>query len=267
MDSVREINLFKFYQCSQELGKLKQLDQMAVKDAWVLLMNAQSWMFSFMNETKAVPMKNTDKAIEKLRETVAKIYARIAATTDIQPIEDIERYFIINDLEDFESEFEIDSRYMGVFCVTQKGDKSIRILIEEPESKFPHHLITVMPHKTIQDIREAAKCLTFERATACAFHVCRATEGLMRAYYKKLTGFDWPPPSPPKPKLRKEWKVLVDQLRGEGAPMQIIQRLDEIREDRNSFAHPDVSVASEDAVVVYDLCTNIMHLIAEEMKK
>jgi hypothetical protein len=121
-----------------------------------------------------------------------------------------------------------------------------------------------MPPKVIEDIQESGRCLAFERSTACAFHICRATEGLMRAYYKKLTGDDWPPP-PPKPKMRNDWAVLVDQLGVEGAPKKIIERLKELREDRNSYAHPDVTVPIDEAPIVYETCTFVMFYIAKEM--
>ena len=63
---------------------------------------------------------------------------------------------------------------------------------ENAEAKFPKELLAVMPAKSIADIQEAGRCLAFERATACAFHICRATEALMLDYYEHLAGSPWP---------------------------------------------------------------------------
>jgi len=43
-------------------------------------------------------------------------------------------------------------------------------------------------------LKEAGRCLAFDLPTACAFHICRATEALMLTYYEALTGNAWPFP-------------------------------------------------------------------------
>lgn len=168
-------------------------------------------------------------------------------------------------IEQFELFFARESERVSVFSIPRKGLYDTRLLMEEGEKKFAANLVAVMPQNVIDDLREASNCMALDRATACGFHVCRATEGLMRAYYKKLSGFEWPNRQPPDPPFWKDWKVLVDQLRVLGAPSNIIQRLGELREDRNAYAHPDVSVPVDEAPVVYEICTFAMFYIAKEM--
>lgn len=183
--------------------------------------------------------------------------------------EELGDYFVKRlkeEIEAFELLFERESRRISVFIVRPKGLYDTEKLIEAAEKRFPQNLLDVMPQSVIDDLREAGKCFAFDLPTACAFHVCRATEGLMRTYYKRLTGNDWPPPAlPPKKPMGKNWAVLVDQLRVEGASAKVIQRLGEIREDRNSFAHPDVTVPQQEAPTVFDLCTGAMFLMAQEI--
>ena len=157
-----------------------------------------------------------------------------------------------------------DFDHAPLFLLEKKGIYDTLDLVENAEKRYPESIRKVLPSLTISDLNQAGKCLAVDLPTACAFHVCRATEGLMRAYYKKLTGYDWPPP-PPKPPMRKDWAVLVDQLRIEGAPAAIYNRLGEIRDDRNAYAHPDVIVPIDEAPVIYDLCTGVIFYMAKEM--
>jgi len=223
-------------------------------------------LHSFLHQMKNAPCPRTLAAAKALDEQYAELQE--AALRDNQSTDnsvltrDVARR-IDALFAEFERELEIDSPRLPIFCLTEKGDLDITILLENATKKYPADLRKVMPVHVLDDVREAGRCLVFELPTACAFHVCRATEGLMRAYYKKLTESDWPPPPPSK--LRRDWAVLVGQLGVSGAPKKITQRLDEVREDRNSFAHPDVTVSLEDGPIVYGLCTNIMHLMAKEM--
>lgn len=163
-------------------------------------------------------------------------------------------------LQDFEEGFDRDCQNLAVFAVTPKGDLSIRILIENAEKKFPANLLAVMPPKTIEDIQEAGKCLVFERATACAFHICRATEALMLAYYEKLAKQPWPHP-------KRDWGSYNKELITLNAPEPITTRLDEIRKmNRNAYAHPDLTVSLDEAPTIYNLCNGVMFSMAKEMQ-
>jgi hypothetical protein len=159
----------------------------------------------------------------------------------------------------FEEAFEREHRNLDVFTVTPKGIYSTRLLIEKPENKFSPSVRSKLPTQTFEDLQQAGRCLAFDIPTACAFHVCRATEALMLAYYEFLAGHPWS-------FTKKDWKIYVEQLAKEKAPKRITDRLDEIREfDRNSYIHPDVNVTLEEAPVLFELCTGVMFLMAKEM--
>lgn len=262
---MQEVDLNLFYQFGKEMRTLALKEEKPFK-ALGRLINKGRWLDKFLDNTTNVPFPRSRNAVEVLRAHVAELTHMQAGVAwgenvDTDQIE-IAEAKIKRLLADFEKAFEHEcSQNLNVFAVTPKGDKSTRILIEEAEKKFPPDCLAVMSPIAIEDIREAGKCLAFERSTACAFHVCRATEGLMRAYYKHLTGNDWPPPNIRSP----NWKVLTDQLRVKGAPRTVWARLEELREDRNSFAHPDVTVPPDEAPIVYEICTSAMFYMAKEM--
>lgn len=232
-NEASKANSFLFL--GRELEKLKQTQAgTRLSEALPLAIDPGLWVASFLENTEDVDMPQSRKVIESLFELL-KGFKEAAQNASIT--KDVEKtihkatiWILRRQVEAFDKAFERDSEDIFAFALTPKRDLSTKTLIEDAAKKFPAELRVIMPAKVIEDVQEAGRCLVFDRPTACAFHICRATEGLMRAYYKKLTGIVWPPPG-----VRHDWKVLADQLRVNGAPKEITQRLQEIREDRNAF--------------------------------
>jgi hypothetical protein len=262
--SVKEVNLKLFYHLGGEMrflrAKTDNLEAIAEKFS-----QKREWIIKAFIHTEQVPCPKTHEALGSLDSVLFHAVREAKRLSEIKVKDESFRDRVNEQIEErlrvFEDEFEHESRRLAVFAVTSKGDKDIRILIENAEAKFPKELLAVMPAKSIADIQEAGRCLAFERATACAFHICRATEALMLAYYEHLAGSPWPPPP-----MRKDWTNYNNQLKAKGAPDRITTRLEEIgRMDRNAYAHPDLTVALDEAPIVYELCTGVMFLIAKEM--
>lgn len=264
--NVRELDLIKFYQLGKELTRISRLKtgaDMLDAEGWFTLVGIQPWLHAFWKETKGLRIPKTLEAMGRLDREVRTVCNRFMVDFQAKkdPVLTLEENRAVREaLEIFEKEFEQESRQLAVFGVTPKGDRDVRILIGDASAKFSNELLAVMPPSTVEDLQEAGRCLAFERATACAFHICRATEALMVAYYEKLTGQPWPPPP-----MRKVWGVIVDQLAVKGATREITDRLKELREDRNSFAHPDVTVPVDEAPIVYEICTGSMFYMAKAM--
>src|SRR5262245_18128571 len=232
-------------------------------ESWAKLEGLQTWLVHFQNDMREVDVPNSNANALALglniKQVKDRLFQALLGKKD-EPLTANENTNLRQSLENFEREFYHESRRLAVLAVTPKGDKDVRILLENAEQILPPELVAVLPANVLEDIREAGKCLAFERATACAFHSCRATEGLMRAYYKHLMKVDWPPAG-----IRPDWKVLVDQLKVNGAPPRQLEKLDDIRADRNSYAHPDVTVPMDEAPLVYATCNTAMFYIAKEM--
>lgn len=231
-----------------------------------LLNGPDHWLKDFLTETEGMEMSDSRTAARTLRVTIGGLFGDLAAAlkAEVKNARDavVESKTIARfraDLQTFEDAFTRDCKQLDVFTVTRKGLYSTRALIERPETKFPTNLLAVMPQKTIQDLQEAGRCLAFERPTACAFHICRATEALMLAYYEKLAKRPWP-------FAKRDWKIYNDHLAKESAPKAITDRLAEIRDDRNAYAHPDVTVPLDEGPIVYELCTGVMFYMAKEIE-
>lgn len=271
---MQRVKLPTFYAFGRIMSQLKVIgsrDSIGDQAVMRVIFAAHIWLQFFLNEIRDVSLPNTRDSAQGLSDLLGEYSPRVAAALKatkpggaMETLGDIFVQRVNEQVDEFETIFKRESKRVSIFAVTRKGIYDTEALIEEGEKKFPPELLAVMPAKVIEDVQEASRCLAFERGTACAFHICRATEGLMRAYYKKLTGDEWPPP-PPKPKMNRDWHTLVSQLKVEGAPKKIIERLGELREDRNSYAHPDVTVPIDEAPIVYETCTFAMFYIAKEM--
>lgn len=135
-------------------------------------------------------------------------------------------------------------------------------MIEVPESDLPDKAVPLLPEQFLYDLKQAARCLAFDIPTACAFHICRATESLMIAYYEALAKKKWPYSK------NRDWSAYIDHLVKEGALQVVTDRLREIKlTDRNPFIHPDKNVEIEEAKNLYSLCDGVNHYMCEELVK
>lgn len=263
---MQEIDLLKFYRAGKDLAELARLKTGEGVLILGTLVTAEAWLSQLLEETASLPIRDslreaTHHLMRQLRSTSDRIVGEIqAGNRDAATLTLAENNWIHRRFADFERELEHASRELNIFGVTPKGDRSIRMLLEDASKKFPPNLLAVMPADTINDVKQAGRCLAFELATACAFHICRATEALMYAYFLELSANPWPPNTP------RTWHNLVNQLRAAGAPPVIMNRLGEIRNDRNSYAHPDVTVPLDEAPIVYELCTGVMFYMAKEIE-
>jgi hypothetical protein len=82
----------------------------------------------------------------------------------------------------------------------------------------------------------------------------------MLRYYEVLTGQQWT-------ERGRGWGAYNRQLIQNNAPRAITNRLEEIREDRNSYAHPSVTISTEDAPIIFSLCNEVIRQMAKEIEK
>jgi len=168
---------------------------------------------------------------------------------------------IVNGKEEIEKNFEREHRNLSVFTVTPKGIYDTRLLIENPEQKFPEKIRRFLPQQMLDDFKQAARCLAFEIPTACAFHVCRGTEALIILYCERLLGHPWT-------ERRKDWSRYIEVLIEKQASDKITSRLKEISKmDRNAYAHPDINVTLEESPVLFDLCAGVIFYMGQELER
>lgn len=262
--SMKQTNLNIFVQLGSQLAYFIQVAHIGQEWDELFLYShyAKAWLAEFIKETAEYgdSLQDSRGSAQKLLNVMDVLFALPTADWK-RPITQDEYIALSNGKEEFEKNFEREHRNIDVFTVTPKGIYNTHLLMERPELQFPEKTRAILPTQTVYDLKQAGRCLAFDLPTACAFHVCRATEALMIAYYELLAGHAWA-------YKKRDWKIYIEQLNVSKAPPKITQRLEEIRAlDRNTYIHPDLNAGLEEAQVLFGLCIGVNYYMAEEMIK
>lgn len=140
-------------------------------------------------------------------------------------------------------------------------DKIISIdkLTVKQESLFPSGVFSQLPDIAKYDVREAGMCIAFERATASAFHILRATEAVLREFYCRVV----------KQKRVKclNWGNITTDLAGKRKKPSAttINNLNYIRENfRNPTNHPEYRYNVEEAQSLLSLCVDVISRLIKD---
>lgn len=130
-------------------------------------------------------------------------------------------------------------------------DKRIDVakLIEKVNLLLAPGVYDALPSLVRYDLSEAGKCIAFERATAAAFHLLRATEGALRWLIAAMA-----PEATAEP---MNWGPVIEALRKHPAapPPELLNHLDNIRRSfRNPTQHPDKVYDIYEAQDLLGLC-------------
>ena len=87
----------------------------------------------------------------------------------------------------FETLFLGDLQASALYLVVPKGGFDTDRLTEAGETLFSAELTTKVP-AAIGDLKQATRCIAFELPTAAGFHLHRAHESVLRAYWDCVTG-------------------------------------------------------------------------------
>jgi len=152
---------------------------------------------------------------------------------------------------------------ISAYIVSQKGIYRTEDLIVRADQHFPAEVRKNIPSQAIQDLIEAGKCLAFEVPTACAFHLWRAVETVMGAYYAKLSGSTFE-----KDKVTRNWAAYIQALNGKGADSNITKFLDHIRDEyRNPQTHPEAMLEVNEALGLFGVATSAIHQMILAVQK
>jgi len=145
------------------------------------------------------------------------------------------------------------------YLVTPKR-LDVNRLLKHPEQLLAPQAFGSFPALARFDIAEAGKCIAFERPTAAAFHLLRATECAIRALCQKYVKRNRPQLmwGPMVARLR-----AVRPLRGEES---FLNNLDDIRlAFRNPTQHPDKVYDIEEVQDLWGRCIDVLNRIAKHL--
>lgn len=200
---------------------------------------------SFQRDLNAYGLQVSSRAAENLlTEVVADL-----AKTDKDAVLDVDQANRLRDaFKVLREVIEAEAGGKVAFIVTDRR-YAVSTLLEGMASLFPAGAFGRLPEMTQADMTEAGKCLAFELPTAAAFHVLRATEQVLREFYKS-----WVRTKRVKVLL---WGAMTKDMRSRRTkpPDPLLNHLDHIREHfRNPTDHPEKIYDMEEAQNLLGLC-------------
>lgn len=134
-------------------------------------------------------------------------------------------------------------RLSTMYYVSPKGGYNTQYLTEAGDYMFPSDLSQKVPD-AISDVKQATRCIAFELPTAAGFHLHRANESVLRAYWDVVTGGE------PRPNDGNMGVYLAELNRLNKGKKAVREHLKSIKDfHRNPLMHPDQSLDTVDEAI------------------
>lgn len=134
-------------------------------------------------------------------------------------------------------------------------------LLNEQEKLFKKGVFEKLNELAQSDIKSSCRCLLFGEATASAFHILRATEGVLKQYYKHHIR--------QKQLTKPMWGPMLIKLKAKtrNKPSEtLLDSLDLIRDSyRNPTQHPNATYEIDSVQDLIGLCTDVIGKMANEL--
>lgn len=194
--------------------------------------------------------------LEKLDLYEGDIFSMVGEDTDVGEWQ-------IRQLKDryraFESVLYASLRMSQMYYVSPKGGYNTAYLTDAGEMLFSNDLPAKVP-EAVGDLREATKCIAFELPTAAGFHLHRANESVLRAYWDCVTNGAKRPPE-------NNMGVYLRELNNRGCGKKSVRdHLKSIKDfHRNPLMHPEQSLQSVDEALdlLAAIRSSIGYMLAE----
>ncbi|WP_421858593.1 hypothetical protein [Marinobacter salarius] len=156
-------------------------------------------------------------------------------------------------------EIEIDG--IGAYTPTTKRLDLKRLLDAVPDFFAPNIYIN-LPEIAQYDFSEGGKCIAFERPTAAAFHILRATESVLRYYYENMIKSSRI--------SSRMWGPIVNELRKRNLTKKygpLNNHLDNIRDSfRNPTQHPEAMYDIHEVQDLWAVCIDVNNRMIKILK-
>lgn len=234
------LDLSYFYRLGQAFPPLRAMPESGrIGDVWADLWAAREAIRALYNDD------TVKHGLRSSRDSATKFFELLDGYTDREWESDFSKFdkaAIVSRLETFEAILQSDLAIADSYFVTDKAPYNAESLIENGATLFPSGTAGKVP-LAIKDLDNAGKCLAFELSTATGFHIMRALEAVLRAYWESVTNGAAHPP-------QRNIGVYLGEMdkRGVG-DAKIIAALRQIKDlHRNEISHPDAHLTYQEAL-------------------
>ena len=264
---MKKLNLHEVYSFGKHLNPLLniQKDTKLKSNVYILwaARNAAESMMRTDSPLLGTARRAVGKLISAINEVLSLDFDAMMKIGDEETITWYPLSKITGALGELESVLGNDMPGIAAYLVSKKGIFDTEELIEHAENYLLPDIRSNLPEQAKVDLREAGKCLAYELATACAFHLWRAVETVMEAYYLRLTGKTLEQAG-----ISSNWGAYIKALENAGADVKVTVFLDHIRDKyRNPHTHPDVIVTTGEAQGLFGVAMSSIDQMVIETQK
>lgn len=244
---MQSVPVHKFWSFGTTVRYLQDAREgFSIKGDGNVLVNIDA-MFRRLGELDLRVTINAAAGVEKLRNELAEVPDGTKLTKEQS---DKLRKLIFELRKTMEAELKLISAY----TISPKR-LDIEKLTDDAGSLFAPGVFLSLTDVAKYDLGEAGRCIAFERPTAAAFHLMRATEEVLRGYYCFYVRRD---------RMKTMlWYPMVQALqkhRRAKANDVLHRQLDNIRMSfRNPTQHPDKVYDIQEAQDLFGLCVDVIN--------
>jgi hypothetical protein len=245
LGSMIRLSITYFYNIATTLRPLASLTPGPLSLWWSPLFSAQTALQNlFATDWFGPAIQNSYDSGQRLLRATKYLTDQDYSTYQITALD---AYAITDSLNEFETVIRAELSNADCYYVTIKGGYSTTLLVTNAERMFPSALPVKVP-AAIPDIREAGKCLGYEASTAAGFHVFRALESVVRAYWDAVAKEK---PHPRQKTLGGYLKQLKDHNLGDAKVRAVLQQIKDLH--RNPIAHPGDTLTLDQAISLFGI--------------
>jgi hypothetical protein len=276
---VERINLYDSYNLGGALAALRALtskfedDGVHPASAMYPMWQARSEMMQLLNQSP-VPLGVSKASAEALlRELVGIFRDHFPEGTwpdQSSPlIPSWKLSMLKSGIEKFETVFGEEMAGLATYCVPRRGIFDTPALVDTADDCFPKDLLPHVPQKARIEWRAAGRCMAFNLLSASGFHVARAVEGTMEAYFhffvqqpaKALNSYSW-----------GDYLSELEQVQKAAQPPipeeKTLSEFRQMKDDyRNPIMHPRVILTDGDAKMLFNNGESLIIAMAQEIAK
>lgn len=253
------ITLHYFYNIGTQLQPLKTLEQgQKMMDVYSELLDAEAAVQGLLRST-IMPLRTCYETGEQLLNALDAVTSADLSTKEELNWGDV--YSITNAVEKFETVLSAELQTLDTYFVSQKGGYSTIDLIADAEILIPDSVRIDMSSEAIVDFRSGGRCLAFDLPTAAGFHLLRAIESVLHAYYDEITTSKTIAPN-------ATMGMYITHLEAHGGEAKVMAVLRQITNlHRNPLMHPQDTLTANQALVLIGIIVSAITAMIEGMQQ
>jgi hypothetical protein len=260
---MKRLNDFKFYELGSRLQPIEELGRDTTyktrfHDLWFARLAVKEMLKSFPELHICHSAANS--LIEAITEFVPDDWSE-ATGKDMDSTFGYRAYTIGRAKEAFEHVLSAELNNLDTYLLTQQGIYKTADLVDRAEMSFSEETRKIISDEAKKDFRQGGRCLAFELPTAAGYHTLRATEAVLRQYYRLVKDLPVGTKSP-------EMAQCINELKSAGEDAKLMNILDGIRDlHRNPQMHPEAFLSMEEATELFDITKSAINAMARRISE